>query len=59
MAEQIGIQEKWQYCNKCCCLFYAGGQPHGKCAAGGEHNIDPSTSYNYQVLFTKGSPYHA
>jgi hypothetical protein len=41
------VQSGWRWCNKCSCLWYAGGT--GACAAGGVHQY--SVSYNYFLFF--------
>lgn len=42
-------QPSWKWCNKCQCMFYAGGAKMGLCQAGGAH--DPTGSNDYTLVY--------
>jgi hypothetical protein len=53
-SSSIVNQDRWAFCKKCQCVFYANGGG-GKCAAGGPH--DNTDSYNYTIPHS-GAPSH-
>jgi hypothetical protein len=44
-AKFPGAEAKWQWCNKCQALTFAGGSVLGSCSGGGEHDHTGSSDY--------------